>query len=91
LDVLASKYFDYKMISYDEITDKAKINFREVPLDIAANYSAEDVYVTAKLYENQEKVRDESILKDIELPLIEVLKDMEISGVRIDEEKLREI
>jgi hypothetical protein len=38
------------MISYDEITDKAKINFREVPLDIAANYSAEDVYITAKLY-----------------------------------------
>ena len=91
LDLLAVRYFDYKMISYDDVTWKWKINFREVNLQNAANYSAEDVYVTAKLYEKQADIRNDKVLKDIEIPLIEVLKSMEISGVKIDKEKLKEI
>lgn len=91
LDDLAIRYFDYKMISYDDVTWKWKINFREVHLTDAANYSAEDVYITAKLYEKQKDIIDDKVLKDIEIPLIEVLKSMEISGVKVDTEKLREI
>jgi hypothetical protein len=30
---------DYEMISYDEVTDKKKLNFSEVDLEIAAQYS----------------------------------------------------
>lgn len=91
LDDLAVRYFDYKMISYDDVTWKWKVNFREVDLQEAANYSAEDVYVTARLYEKQADVRNDKVLKDIEIPLIEVLKSMEMSGVKIDKEKLKEI
>jgi DNA polymerase I-like protein with 3'-5' exonuclease and polymerase domains len=53
LDKLATKEFNYSMISYDEITHKGKINFREVFLDEASIYSGEDVYITHKLYEKQ--------------------------------------
>ncbi|MGE4444009.1 MAG: DNA polymerase [Candidatus Altimarinota bacterium] len=93
LDDLAEKYFDYKMISYDEVTGKAKVNFCEVALDEAAIYSAEDVYITAKIYELQEKksITQEKILNEIEIPLLEVLKNMEITGVKVSKNKLQEI
>ncbi len=93
LDDLSKKYFDYKMVSYDEITNKWEINFQDIDLDIGANYSAEDVYITAKLYENQVKhgIVYDKVLNDIEIPLIEVLKNMEITWVKVSLEKLNEI
>ncbi len=93
LDDLAEKYFDYKMISYDEVTRKKELNFIEVSLDEASVYSAEDVYITAKIYDLQEKnwFVNDKVLNEIELPLLEVLKDMEITWVKVDSEKLAEI
>jgi DNA polymerase I-like protein with 3'-5' exonuclease and polymerase domains len=68
------------MISYNEITNKKKLNFKEVVLENAAIYSAEDVYITNKLYQKQkeENITQNNILNEIEIPLIEVLKIMEI-------------
>jgi DNA polymerase I-like protein with 3'-5' exonuclease and polymerase domains len=43
------------MISYDEVTGKSQINFKEVSLEEASIYSGEDVYITAKIYEEQQK------------------------------------
>ncbi|MDD3645986.1 MAG: DNA polymerase [Candidatus Gracilibacteria bacterium] len=93
LDKLALRDFEYEMISYDSVTDKAKINFKDVDLSVASNYSGEDVYITAKLYKAQKKehLTENSILNDIEIPLTEVLKDMEISGVKIDRDRLKGI
>ncbi|NUJ97513.1 hypothetical protein HGA92_01845 [Candidatus Gracilibacteria bacterium] len=93
LDSLALNYFNYKMITYDEITGKGKINFRDVPLSQASVYSGEDVYMTHKIYEKQkqEKINENKVLQEIEIPLLEVLKDMEITGVKIQRDKLKEI
>lgn len=93
LDSLAEKYFDYRMISYDEITQKGSMNFQEVELQKAAVYSAEDVYMTAKIYHKQEteQVTENKVLHDIENPLLEVLKEMEMTGVYVSKEKLSEI
>lgn len=93
LDDLAEKYLDYKMISYDDVTGKAQINFREVSLEEASIYSAEDVYITAKIFQQQEKkwLTQEKILNEIEIPLLEVLKTMEITGVKVSKNKLQEI
>jgi len=41
------------MISFDEITNKKKIDFRDVDLKEAAIYSGEDVYITNKLFIKQ--------------------------------------
>lgn len=91
LDKLSQKYFWYRMINYNEITDKNKINFKNVDLKNASIYSWEDVYITSKLYENQleEKVTENKILNNIEIPLIKVLKKIEIDWVFIDADKLK--
>lgn len=93
LDDLSEKYFDYRMISYDNVTNKWELNFSEVNLDIAANYSAEDVYITSKIYDKQVSswVINDKVLNEIEIPLIEVLKNMEIAWVKVSLEKLQEI
>ncbi len=102
LDNLAVKYLDYKTISYDEVTNKKKLNFEDVDLVSASIYSGEDVYITWELYKKQldlaplikgEGEQSEqgnfSILHDIEIPLIEVLRDMEITWVKVDRDKLK--
>lgn len=93
LDSLAERKLDYHMLSYDELTNKWKIPFEEIELSRASNYSAEDVYITAKLYKQQKEnwLSNNKILNDIEIPLIEVLKTMELSWVKIDKEKLEKI
>lgn len=91
LDKLAVRDFNYEMISYETISQKKKLRFDEVDLIPAADYSCEDVYITHKLYQQQEKNKTTQIpiLNQIELPLLEVLKDMELTGVKIDRNKLK--
>lgn len=92
LDALSEKCFDYEMISYNDVTNKWKINFRDVPLDVASDYSAEDVVITHQLYSKQLKEwQNSSIFDDIEMPLLQVLKSMELSWVKIDVSKLTSI
>lgn len=93
LDKLSWKEFNYMMMSYDYITDKWKINFKDIDLSLASNYSGEDVYITNLLYQKQKKegVDKNNIFQDIEIPLIETIKDMEISWVKINRDKLKEI
>lgn len=91
LDDLALRDMDYKMISYDEVTGRKKLNFKDVDLQSASIYSAEDVYITWELYKKQEKdnIVSNKVLIDIEIPLVDVLKDMEITWVKIDRDKLK--
>jgi len=91
LDKLSVRDFNYKMISYEEITEKKKLNFKDVELDKASIYSAEDVYITNKLYKKQkkEKITKDKIIKEIEIPLLEVIKNMELDWVYIDKNKLK--
>lgn len=91
LDDLAEKYFDYKMISYEEVTSKQNRNFRDVSLDVASVYSGEDVYMTHKLFLQQQDMLQNPVLQDIEIPLVEVLCDMESTWVLVDKNKLSEI
>ena len=93
LDTLAEDYFDYQMISYDEISQKKKLNFSEVELKNASVYSGEDVYMTHMLYEKQksEGLLGEDVLMNMELPLIEAISSMELTGVKIDRDTLKGI
>jgi len=93
LDKLSQEYFDYKMISFDYLTQKNKINFWELSLDKASSYSIEDVYITKKLYSKQQEewISNERVLQDIEIPLLEVLCEIELAWVKIDKEKLKEV
>ena len=91
LDKLALRDMNYEMISYDTISEKKKLNFKEVELEKAAIYSCEDVYITNKLYWDQEKkeVTEYKILNEIEFPVLQVIKQMEIDWVKIERNKLK--
>jgi DNA polymerase I-like protein with 3'-5' exonuclease and polymerase domains len=71
---------NYEMISYDTISNKKKLNFKDVDLLAAADYSCEDVYITNKLYvdQSEKNIPDNNILNDIEFPVLQVIKQMEI-------------
>ena len=87
LDALASYYLGYKTSTYEDVAGKGakQISFDDVPIDIATDYAAEDADITLRLYEElSPKLKNiESLNKlneEIEIPLIEVLSDMERNG-----------
>ena len=95
-DSLALKYLGYKTIKYEDVAGKGKaqINFREVPIEQAAHYAAEDADVTLRLHQHLwprlvENGALAALFRDIELPLAPVLARMERTGVRIDVDMLR--
>ncbi len=93
LEELGMKYLNYSGISYEDIT-KGK-NFEEVSIEDATKYSAEDADMTYKLYNVLNKKLIEEDLMDvfykIEMPLVEVLARMEMNGVYIDKEFLKNL
>ena len=94
LDRIAMNLFGHKMISYEEVTGKGKdqIGFQEVPLDLAADYAAEDADLTFMAYEAlKTQIEDKgltALMETIEVPLISVLAKMEMAGIRVDTDVL---
>jgi len=90
LDQIAMDLFGYKMVSYEEVTGKGKdqIGFQEVPAKDAVFYAAEDADLTFMACERLSGQLKEQKLSDlmatIEVPLIPVLADMEMTGFRVD-------
>ena len=91
LDALALQHLDYKTTTYTEVAGKGKtqIPFAEVELEAARDYACEDADITLQLAErfapSLKELALEPLFRDIEMPLIEVLADMEWAGIRIDE------
>jgi DNA polymerase I len=91
MDYLAEVYLGYKTISIEELIGKKGKNqgtMRDVALDIITDYAAEDADITQQLKEwllpkVQECGRIE-LLQSLEFPLVPVLADMELEGIRID-------
>ncbi len=88
LDGLALDYLGVKMTPFKEIIPKKGATFDEVPVEQATVYAAEDTDVALRLseiFEPELEATDLSELyRDLELPLMKVLADMELAGVRID-------
>ncbi len=90
LDALAKEHLSYQMISYDELTGSGKTRkeLRDVPVEQVADYSAQDADITLRLSDILRKKLEaeqlDRLYNDLELPLIEVLKDMEFRGVKLD-------
>jgi DNA polymerase I len=90
LDYLAQHYLNHKMISYQEVVGKGKnaLNFSEVDVEKAKEYSAEDADITLKLWQilndKLKSDKNEALFFELEMKLLPVLMDMEITGIRID-------
>jgi DNA polymerase-1 len=95
LDTLASELLGYRTISYAEMTGKGKnqIGFAEVEVEKATIYAAEDADITLRLADKLEprlvETGQDSLFREVELPLVAVLTDMEWQGVRIDADFLQ--
>ncbi|NVM22475.1 MAG: DNA polymerase I [Desulfobacterales bacterium] len=96
LETIAAEYLDHKMISYKEVTGGGKGNkgFDEVPLEDAVPYACEDADITLMACEAlKPKLREggfDSLFKEVEMPLIPVLVDMEMSGICVDRGRLED-
>ncbi len=97
LDSVAQKYLSYQTIHYEDVAGKGakQIGFAEVALEQAAPYAAEDAEVCIRLHETlypkiAETGRLGEVYRDIEIPLVPVLSDMERRGVLVDTDMLIE-
>jgi DNA polymerase-1 len=98
MDSLAEKYLGYQTIKFTDIAGKGKsqISFKQVDLDKATQYAAEDADITLRLHERLLPLLAETpalvrLLEEIEMPLVPVLARMEQNGVRLDTALLAKI
>ena len=97
MDYMAETLLHYKTIHIEELLGpkgKKQKNMRDLsPADIY-EYAAEDADITLRLKNVLEpKLKELSVERlfwDIEMPLVRVLADMELSGVRLDTDALQE-
>jgi DNA polymerase-1 len=94
LNAIALEYLNYKTMTYEEVVGKGKNRkgFNDVDIAIATRYSGEDADIALRLKEILEpRLRDQGLdklFRDVEMPLMLVLADMEQAGVKIDAELL---
>ena len=85
------------MTSFSDVAGKGKkqITFDQVEPQTAAKYSCEDVDITmrlAKIFEPKLKeMKLYDLFENVEMPLIRVLAEMEMTGIRLDTKRLDEI
>ncbi len=97
MDTLSEIHLGHKTISFKDLvgTGKKQINFSEVKVEDAKNYSAEDADITYRLYKllkkNLDKENLNNIYESFEKPLIKILAFMEISGVKVDNNFLKKL
>ncbi|WP_299570998.1 DNA polymerase I [uncultured Shewanella sp.] len=91
MDGLALKYLGHKNISFEEIAGKGakQLTFNQIDLAIASPYAAEDADITLRLHQHlwprlEKEPSLASVFDELELPLIQVLSDIERQGVLID-------
>ena len=97
LDTLSEIHLGHKTISFKDLvgSGKNKLKFEDVDLKKATEYAGEDADITYRLYEllkqrlDQEKIT--KIYEIFEKPMVKILSDVEINGVKVDKEYLKNL
>ncbi len=90
IDALSVEFLGVAMTGFDELCGKGKqqVPYAEVPITAARDYSCADSDIALRLRALLEPrlVEHEvgALLRDVELPLVDVLAEMEWTGVTID-------
>ena len=99
MDYLAEAYLHYKTIHIDTLIGtkergKPQKTMREVPIEDVCPYAAEDADITLRLKHVFEPMLEAEgsrrLFEEVEMPLMPVLADMELTGVCLDTEALRQ-
>ena len=95
MDSLARRHLEITTIPYSEVCGKGakQIGFAEVAIDRATEYAAEDADITLRLHDHLHprlvaEPKLEALYRDIEMPVMAVLLEMERNGVLVDAELL---
>ncbi len=97
LDQIALDLLDHKTIEYEEVAGKGKnaVDFNEVPLEEAGPYAAEDADITLMAFNalmpKIEAAGLSELMENVEMPLVPVLMNMEMTGISVDKDKLRDL
>ncbi len=98
MDMLAETYLNYQPVSITELIGKKgknQLTMRVVPIKEQTEYAVEDADVTLQLKEHFTKELESgnvtTLFKDIETPLISVLSAMEIEGINLNSDFLKEL
>jgi DNA polymerase-1 len=97
LDELAQKYLNHTTIKIDQLIGKGRNQKRmdEVPVAQVATYAAEDADIPLRMHPilaaRLAELNLNELNETLEVPLIEVLADMEFTGVRVDPQRLAEL
>ncbi|MFC3067993.1 DNA polymerase I [Phenylobacterium soli] len=97
MDELSKQWLEHEPISFKTVagTGKAQKSFKHVELSQATCYAAEDADVTLRLYEHlRPRLAHEHLLtvyETLERPMPRVLVDMELAGVKVDPDRLRQL
>lgn len=96
MDILSETYLQYTPQSIEALIGKKgknQLSMREVLLETIKEYAAEDADVTFQLKEHfqpiLERVGTQKLFDEIEIPLVQVLADMEREGIRLDVDYLK--
>lgn len=96
LNEIARQYLDRSLTEYKALvgTGEKAISFDRVDLQRAKDYSCEDAEVTLQLFHLlMPRLKEEGLVdlfQEVEMPLVTVLAKMEMNGVKIDVDLLRE-
>lgn len=97
MDLLSAQYLGYEPVHIDELIGKkgkTQGNMRDVDIEKAKEYAAEDADITLQLKQafvpllKEKEV--EKVFEEVENPLVQVLTDMEFEGVKIDVDFLKD-
>jgi DNA polymerase I len=97
LDLLAEVYLDKKKIPVDTVIGKGAkaVTMDQAPLDSVSTYACEDADVTLQLYpilkSAMQKEQLSDLYNDVEIPLVDVLIEMERAGVGLDINRLKRL
>lgn len=97
MDALAEELCGHSNIAYEDIAGKGKnmVTFDRIPIPEALNYAAEDAEITRRLHAIlKPRLMEEkmvSVYEDIERPLIPIIGQMELHGIKVDVAKLKKL
>ena len=93
MDLLAERALGMKTVHYADVVEKGKL-FDSVVLEKAVRYAAEDADITFRLYrafEPELEARGKTdLFRNIELPLVRILAEMEMRGIKLNPQLLED-
>ncbi|MFT4762189.1 MAG: DNA polymerase-1, partial [Saprospiraceae bacterium] len=97
MDILAETYLKYQAVPIEALIGKKgknQLTMRDISVERAAIYAAEDADITWQLWEKFEpKLKEEKLdelYETMEAPLSKVLVDLEYEGIRLDAQFLND-